>query len=110
MVKIDDQKSKTVVEVNMPATVQIELVQGNELTQYEIFSWATSILISIASGFWTGYFTLEIKSSPLLASAVVFSLLGIGSFCMSLYYRSKIHGRKVKITKCAVLDDFNIKF
>ncbi|MCX6751956.1 MAG: hypothetical protein NTZ87_00430 [Candidatus Nomurabacteria bacterium] len=106
---IVEQKPKTIVEVTMPSTVEIELVQGNDLRHYEIFSWTTSLLISIAVGFWTGYFTVEVKSNPLLASAITFSVLGLGSIAMSIYYRSKIYGRKIKVTKHAVLDDFEVK-
>lgn len=109
MVKINDQKPKTIVEVSMPAVVQIELVQGNDLRHYEIFSWSTSLLSSIAVGFWTGYFTIQIKSNSLLASSITFSVLGLGSIGMSLYYRSKIYGKKIKVTKHAILDDFEIK-
>lgn len=109
MAKNDEQKPKTIVEVSMPAVVQIELVQGNDLRHYEIFSWATSLLSSIAVGFWTGYFTIQIKSNSLLASSVTFSILSVSSIIMSIFYRSKIYGRKIKVTKHAVLDDFEVK-
>lgn len=109
MTKTENQKIKTVVEVSMPATVEIELVQGNDLRQYEIFSWSASLLISIAVGFWTGYFTVQDKVNSLLASSIAFSALGLGAFGMSLYYRSRIYGRKLKVTKHAILDNFEIK-
>jgi len=106
---LNNIQPKTIVEVNMPAIVQVELVQGNDLRHYEIFSWVTSLLSSIAVGFWTGYFTVQTKSGSLLASSITFSVLGLGSIIMSFYYRSKIYGKKIKVTKHAILDDFEIK-
>ncbi|MBI4121906.1 MAG: hypothetical protein HY461_01095 [Parcubacteria group bacterium] len=95
----------TMVEVNFPSQISIELVQGNELRQYEIFFLATSVTFATAISFWTTYAITP--NSAILFSALAFSGLAILSGWLTLYYRSKLYNGK--ITKTAALDAFKAK-
>jgi len=101
--KLETENTK--VEVSLPSRIQIELVQGNELRHYEIFSFASSLLLSTAVGFWTGYLTLQNNSKSLLASASAFSILFFVSAILACYYRQRLYNGKV--TKVANLDSFS---
>ncbi len=100
-------KKVTTVEVSLPSCVQIELVQGNELRHYEIFSLASSLLLSTAVGFWTGYLTTDANSKALFASALAFSVFAILAGVFAWHFRRKLYNGKV--TKVATLDDFQSK-
>lgn len=94
--------TETKVEVNLPACIQIDLVQGNELRHYEIFFLVATLTVSTAVSFWTSY-TLT-PNNPVLFSAIAFSGLAILAIIIALYYRSKVYSGKIK--KVASLDIF----
>jgi len=52
---------ETKVIVQMPNEIEIGLVQANELKHYELFQWLAILLLPIAVGFWTAYFTGDKK-------------------------------------------------
>lgn len=91
-------KQETLVQIHMPAKVDVELVQANELRHYEISFALFSLLFSLASGFWTAYFLAD-KQQPtgaVLASSIVFSVLTVLFFALALYQRSRVYGGTVK--------------
>lgn len=95
-------KEDTIVEVRFPDKISIELVQANELRHYEVFTWSASLLATIATGFWTAYFTTSPKSGQLLWTAVAASITFAASFGVAIYYRRKVyHGSLVKTTTLA---------
>lgn len=97
-------KNETQVIVSLPDKVQIELVQANELRHYELFQWLTALTATIAAGFWTAYFTAGQYSPSLLFSSVIFTLLTVVFFGLSMAYRRKVfHG---SIKKCSKLSEF----
>ncbi len=93
----------TCVEVYMPEKIQIELVQANEIRHYEISLWLGSLFMSAAVGFWTAY-TQNGGSLVLLFTSVVFTLFFIVFVVVAVYFRSKLHGKKVRRT--APINDF----
>ncbi len=98
-------QTQTVVEIGIPAKIQIELVQGNELRHYEIFFSLTSLSMTTAVGLWTGYMTSSTSSMPLQWSATAFTGLAIASGVVAYYYRSKMYNGKV--TRSTTLDKFD---
>lgn len=102
--KSDSSPISTSVEITLPATIHIELVQGNELRHYEIFFSLASAALSTAVGFWTAYITTGTDSNVLFWSAWAFTGLIVLSGGFALYYRRKMNGGKIK--KVASLDKF----
>lgn len=96
------EKNETKVEVSLPSCIQIELVQGNELRHYEIFSLVASLALSTAVGFWTAYAT--VRNGSLLFSALAFSGLATVSIGIAFCYCSKLYNGRIK--KVALLDIF----
>ncbi len=95
-------KKDTVVNIHFPDEINIELVQANELRHYEIFSWSTSLIATIATGFWTAYFTTDPKSNQLLWTAIAASIIFAVSLYVAIYYRRKVyHGSFIKSTTLA---------
>ena len=92
----------TIVEVNFPSRIQIELVQGNELRHYEIFFLVTTLVLSTAVSFWTTYAITP--NIAILFSAWAFSGLASLSGLLTFYYRTKLYNGK--ITKSALLNTF----
>lgn len=94
------------VEISLPSLIQIELVQGNELRHYEIFSWLASGALSVAVGFWTALATVTAESAnkPLLGSAIAFTGLMLFSIGIAHHYRSKMYNGKIK--KAVSFDKF----
>lgn len=85
-------REDTKISVNFPDEIKLELVQANELRHYELFQWLVSILLPIAVGFWTAYFT-TVKANALLWSAWIFTVVSILFVVISFYHRSKVfHG------------------
>ncbi|MEK7629641.1 MAG: hypothetical protein AAB394_03975 [Patescibacteria group bacterium] len=104
-IRINNKESKrenTMVEINFPSHISIELVQGNELRHYEIFFLITSLTLSTAVSFWTTY--IITPNRAILFTACAFSIFTLLSTILTLYYRSKLYNGK--ITKSASLDTF----
>lgn len=97
------KNNQTLVEVNMPSNIQIELVQGNELRHYEIFFLLATLALSTATSLWTSYCVSP--NSTILFSAIVFSGLTLISGIVALYYRRKVYCGKIKKSKA--LNTFN---
>ena len=100
-------KKDTVVEVHFPDKISIELVQANELRHYEIFTWSASLLITIAVGFWTAYFTTNPKSNQLLWTAIAALIVFAVSLIVAIYYRRKVY--RGSLVKTTTLDEFKIE-
>lgn len=106
ILKVDkSHKKDTSVVVSLPATIQIELVQGNELKHYEIFFLITSLTFSTAVSFWTSYATQP--STVVLFSALAFCALSLITGGIALYYRSKVYDKKIE--RVASLEGFVCK-
>lgn len=98
---IENRETKVIVQ--MPNEIEIELVQANELKHYELFQWLVALLLPIAVGFWTAYFTGN-KRLELFWSALVFLVIS-GLFGFLAYrYRKKVFSGSIK--KGASLDLF----
>jgi hypothetical protein len=109
--KIKKQKeinstSDTVVEVHFPDKISIELVQANELRHYEIFTWFASLLATIAAGFWTAYFTTDIKNNQLLWTAIAASIIFAASLFVAIFYRRKVYYGS--LIKTSTLSEFKL--
>lgn len=93
--KVEKNRNKdTSVVVNLPESIEIELVQGNELRHYEIFFLIASLTFSTAVSFWTSYATQP--TTVLLFSALAFCVLSVITGGSALYYRSKVYDKKIK--------------
>lgn len=86
----------TVVEVGLPSTLTIDLVQGAELRHYELFLSLSSLSLSVAVGFWTGFITDAVRPVSLLWSAVAFSGLAVYCGIIAFIQRSKIFNGRIK--------------
>jgi len=93
----------TRVEVNLPACIQVNLVQANELRCYEIALWLGSLFASSAVGFWTAYLTTN-TNAVLFWVGIVFTTFTIIFVGIAWHYRSKIKSGEVK--KITTLDKF----
>ncbi|NTW46020.1 MAG: hypothetical protein HGB18_03110 [Candidatus Moranbacteria bacterium] len=88
-----------VIKVGMPSIMRIELVQGNDLRSYEIFSGLASICLSTAVSFWTAYLSLpEPAEGALLFSAICFSLFTVVLVGFMVYFWKKVHETKSEKT------------
>lgn len=109
-VKIQKERiaeTDTTVEVRFPDKISIELVQANELRHYEIFSWFSSLVATIAVGFWTAYFTTSPRSNQLFWTALAFTIIFVVSLSIAIYYRRKVyHG---SLIKTSTLSEFKPK-
>ncbi len=94
----------TQVEINLPAYIQIDLVQANELRHYEFALWIGSLFGSAAASFWTACLTASTGAFLLLWVSIVFSLFTIVFMWMAKYFRSKLKIGGVK--KTTTLDSF----
>ena len=95
--------SETRVVIKMPAEIKIDLVQANELKHYELFQWLVILLLPIASGFWTAYFTNG-KKAELLWSALAFTVISLLFVVLAYWYRKKVF--QGNIQKTTTLDNF----
>ncbi|MEX1063751.1 MAG: hypothetical protein WD898_04125 [Candidatus Paceibacterota bacterium] len=90
------KQGETKISVSFPDEIKLELVQANELRHYELFQWLVAILLPIAIGFWTAYFTTA-KTNALVWSAGVFTVVAVLFVGMAVYHRRKVfHGSVAK--------------
>jgi hypothetical protein len=92
MVKKETQNMK--IEVGYPECVHIELVQGNDLRNYEVFAGLSSIFSTAAAGFWVAYMTVD-NGSILFWVSLVFTLMTLSLMAATYHYRAKMHGTKI---------------
>ena len=102
-----NKSANTHVVVAMPDTIEIELVQANELKNYEIYQWLVTLLAPTAAGFWTAYASDPNHSRALSASALAFTLFSILFTILAFVKRASIYKGKVK--KICNLADFTTK-
>jgi len=88
--------SETEVVVNFPDKLELSMVQSNELRHYELFQWLVTILLPIAVGFWTAYFTLETKTSSLWWSALIFTSVSFLFVGLAFFYRKKVFHESIR--------------
>lgn len=99
-----NRREDTNVIVQFPDEISIELVQANDLRQYELFQWLIALVASIAVGFWTAYVSDPHRALSLLWSAGVFSVMTLVFFLFAIRFREKMyHG---SVTKSVSLKDF----
>jgi len=79
----------------MPNEVEISLVQANELRHYELFQWLVALLLPVALGFWTAYFTGG-KTQELFWSALIFSATSLLFVALVFVYRKKVFHGSIK--------------
>ncbi|HCX27678.1 MAG TPA: hypothetical protein DHI91_00880 [Candidatus Portnoybacteria bacterium] len=79
----------------MPNEVEISLVQANELRHYELFQWLVALLLPVAVGFWTAYFTGG-KTQELFWSALIFSATSLLFVALVFVYRKKVFHGSIK--------------
>jgi hypothetical protein len=91
------------VKVVMPAEVEVELVQMNEMRDYKTFQNLLNLILPTAAGFWVGWITTDAPSlgSPLLYSAVAFSIVAIYLWLSARQIDKKIPGRLIAVSNLA---------
>lgn len=52
-----ENKKETKVIITFPDELELHMVPGNELKHYELFQLLTTLVDSIAVGFWTAFFS-----------------------------------------------------
>lgn len=96
-------KKSMEIEIGFPDCVRIELVQSNDLRNYEIFLWLSSLFSTAAAGFWVSF-----ASGPfnkiLLAVSLTFTLFTFVFGGLAVYYRKQIGVGKIK--KTMQMEDF----
>lgn len=100
------ERQNTLIEISVPALIQIKLVPANELRHYEISGWFASLFSSAAVGFWTAYI-LDTRSPTLKWTSLVFTFFTIAFVVAAAYYRSQLKTDGVK--KVASMEDFKTK-
>ncbi len=98
----NQKRKRTKVLVRFPDKLEIQMVQSNDLHQYELFQWLTIFFAPIASGFWTQW--VVNPSSAYGWSAVVFSATTVLFLILALIKRKKLVSGSV--AKSVDLDDF----
>lgn len=96
VIKKEVNNTETEVIVSYPDKLELSMVQANELKHYELFQWLVTILLPIAVGFWTAYVTLEKKSSALVWSASIFTIISGLFIGLAFYYRKKVFHGSIK--------------
>lgn len=99
--KINSEETKVII--GLPGEVEVDLVQANELKHYELFQWLVVLLLPVAVGFWTAYFTGN-ENQELFWSASVFTGISILFIILSFNYRKKVFRGSIK--RIATLDSF----
>jgi len=84
------------VNVSVPETLEVRLVEASVLADYEAWSFIASVLASAVVGFLVA--GLDSKSISLLATALVFSILLGGALIMAMVKRHKLRRRRKAIT------------
>lgn len=102
----------TSVNVTFPRELQVELVQANEIRNYEIFQWLATAMVSIGFGFWTSFFLSSLPfdnlgQRGLLFSAIVFTVFSTGFIFLALRHRKRAFSKTVR--KSVSLDEFKNK-
>lgn len=77
------------VNVSMPETFEIRMVEASGLADYEIGLYTSSLIFSVATGFLVAYLQEPVKTY-LLTNAIIFSLFFFLIFTFSLIKRSKL--------------------
>lgn len=96
-------KKSMKVKIGFPECVRIEMVQSNDLRNYEIFMGLSSIFSTAGAGFWVAFATLTF-SRVLLGVSIVFSLFAFLFIGLAFHHRWKMNG--TKITKTISVEDF----
>lgn len=94
--KRETNNTETKVIVSYPDKLELSMVQANELKHYELFQWLVTLLLPVAVGFWTAYFTLETKSPELKWSAIIFTLTSLLFIILSYFSRKKVFHGSIK--------------
>jgi hypothetical protein len=88
------KKDEMKIEVEFPECVRIELVQGNDLRNYEIFTWLSSFFSTAAAGFWVAFASVPFNK-VLFGVSIIFTLFTLLFGCVAFYYRGKMKGNKI---------------
>lgn len=88
----------TSVNVMLPSELHIELVQANEIRNYEIFQVLTTITATLGAGFVTSYFLTESSAgrNGLGFSAITFGVMAIVFILLAWKYRKRAFSQTIK--------------
>jgi hypothetical protein len=88
----------TSVKVTFPSELHIELVQANEIRNYEIFQWLTALTTTIGAAFVTSYFLTENTAAKggLGWSAIAFTVLSGIFIYFAHKHRSRAFSKTIK--------------
>ena len=88
-----------VVEVAMPKSFKIKMVEASKLTDFKIWSIITSVLANIFIGFLVASITnsVEEKQGLLWWISGVFCFLTIGALIMTIWMNNKMETQETKI-------------
>ena len=84
------------VNVSVPETLEVPLIEASLLADYEAWFFIASVLANAVVGFLIA--GLEGKSTSLLATALVFSILFAVALTMAMMKRHKLRRRRKTLT------------
>lgn len=95
---INSTQEDTSVNITLPSELHIELVQANEIRNYEIFQWLTTITTTVAAAFGTSYFLVEkiTEKNVLLWSTALFIIMSIIFIYLAYIYRKRAFSKTIK--------------
>jgi hypothetical protein len=102
---MSSNSQSTKVIVTFPDKIQVDLVSSNELKLYERFQWLVALLLPIAVGFFTAYFSETQKNGALLWSGIVFVAISGLFIFFAIGHRKQMFNGKISREKS--LSDFN---
>lgn len=102
---MSSNNQNTKVIVTFPDKIQVDLVSSNELKLYERFQWLVALLLPVATGFFTAYFTEADKNNALLWSGIIFVAISIVFIFFAIGHRKRLFNGKISREKS--LNDFN---
>ena len=104
-----EKNKETSVNVTFPSELHIELVQANEIKNYEIFQWLATATVSIGLSFWISFFLSNLPfnnlgQKGLLVSAIIFTIFSIIFIVLAIRRRRRAFSKTVE--KTLNLDEF----
>lgn len=90
---------EVMVEVAMPKSFKIKMVEASKLTEFKVWGLISSILSNIFVGFLVTAITNTIREKQLLLWGItgVFALMTIGAIGMTIWANSKMESQETKI-------------
>jgi hypothetical protein len=92
--KKGERRESMKVEIGFPECIRIELVQSNDLRNYEIFTWLGSLFSTAAAGFWVAFASAPF-SKVLFGVSIIFTIFTLLFSILAFYYRGKMNWNKI---------------